>query len=56
MKVKIRKKPYGEIKIKVYDKDKNTKHQDKVLEQLKQITDSITDDMDFKLKVYIDID
>ena len=56
MNIKIRKKPSGKIKVKILDEDKKAKHQDKVLEQIKLITNSITDDMDFKLKINLDID
>jgi hypothetical protein len=56
MKVKIRKKPFGEIKVKILDGDKKAKYQDKVLRQIKSITSSISDDMDFKLKINLDIE
>lgn len=56
MRVKIRKKPFGQIKIKILNGDKKNKYQDKVLQQIKSITSSISDDMDFKLVINLDID
>lgn len=55
MRVKIRKKPFGEIKVKILDGDKKAKHQDRVLEEIKTITSVLTDDMDFKLKINLDL-
>lgn len=56
MRIKIRKKPFGEITVNILDGDEKEKYQDKVLEQIKSITDVITDEMDFKLKVDLDIE
>lgn len=56
MRIKIRKKPFGKIKVKILDGDEKEKYQDRVLEQIKSITDIVSDEMDFKLKIDLDIE